>query len=408
MKFIHTADLHIDQPFSGIDTKEEGLLRQLRDGNEQLLTNIIDTCLEEDVDFLLLVGDTFHQHNPSIHTQHLIMTQLERLNKADIPVVLSFGNHDYYTKNRYWFDWPTNVHVFFDQQVETKTLSLNNGETVAISGFSYTESWIKESKLSDFPSVNQATTYHIGCYHGELQGKGNYAPFSLTDMPSGYDYWALGHIHKSQIISEKPFVVYPGTPQGHHKKEHQVQGVAIVTITSGQSQVKFKEVSAIKWHQRELTLVDKMTKQQLLNEIESDLLSLTDSQPLTVVTMTLTLKDPEFTSYFLGDKSTLLAFIQRHIFAVSKERIWLADIKVRLVSSEGFLMGFDESLVDDLSRKYEEVGEFQRIAKELTQQPGIGAHLSWDAEDIKGLLATSNQLIKDHVIFHKEDTYEHP
>ena len=42
-------------------------------------------------------------------------------------------------------------------------------------------------------------------------------PCSLTDLAeAAMDYWALGHIHKSQVLSEEPLVVYAGNPQGLH------------------------------------------------------------------------------------------------------------------------------------------------------------------------------------------------
>ena len=136
MKFIHTADLHIDQPFSGIHSDHADMKEILKTGNQQTLTRIVDLCMEKEVDFLLVVGDTFHQNQPSIHTQKFVMDQFERLNQANIKVVMSFGNHDYYTESRYWFEWPDNVVLYKKEEVQTKTLTLKNGDSVAISGFS--------------------------------------------------------------------------------------------------------------------------------------------------------------------------------------------------------------------------------------------------------------------------------
>ena len=51
-------------------------------------------------------------------------------------------------------------------------------------------------------------------------------PCGLTDLAeAAMDYWALGHIHKSQVLSEEPLVVYAGNPQGLHRKEIGPKGV---------------------------------------------------------------------------------------------------------------------------------------------------------------------------------------
>ena len=50
----------------------------------------------------------------------------------------------------------------------------------------------------------------VGSEHHDVTG-----PCNLTDIMQGaMDYWALGHIHKSQVTSEDPMVVYAGNPQG--------------------------------------------------------------------------------------------------------------------------------------------------------------------------------------------------
>ena len=55
---------------------------------------------------------------------------------------------------------------------------------------------------------------------------------SLTDLAeAAMDYWALGHIHKSQVLSEEPLVVYSGNPQGLHRKEIGPQGCYLVSVS---------------------------------------------------------------------------------------------------------------------------------------------------------------------------------
>ena len=178
------------------------------------------------MDFVLLAGDTFHQNQPSLYIQNIFCQALQRLEKEGIEVVMCFGNHDYYTPQRYWFDFPENVHLFTEEAVSTLTLTTKSNERVAFSGFSYCQPWIEARKDIEFPYKAVDCDYHIGLYHGQQAGK--YAPFQISELVSkGYDYWALGHIHVPTTLNEQPAIVYPGTPQGHTKKEINQQWQAI-------------------------------------------------------------------------------------------------------------------------------------------------------------------------------------
>ena len=46
------------------------------------------------------------------------------------------------------------------------------------------------------------------------------------------DYWALGHIHKQEVLAENPWVVYAGSPQGINPKETGPHGCFVVEISA--------------------------------------------------------------------------------------------------------------------------------------------------------------------------------
>lgn len=254
MRFLHCADLHIDRAFEGLP-ESITMQNQLMQANEQTLQNIVDLALAEQVDAVLLVGDTFHQNIPSLYIQHQFNQQMQRLAQAEIPVFLSFGNHDYYTPERYWFTFPDNVYVFTSEAVQTFTLQTKSGKTYAVSGFSYEHPWLEKEMVAAFPT-RMAVDYHIGLYHGQQTGK-RYAPFQLTSLKQkGYDYWALGHIHVPTVLSEqKPVILYPGCPQGHTRKEQQT-GVVLVELTKQGCQYAYREVAALPFKQITISLKD--------------------------------------------------------------------------------------------------------------------------------------------------------
>ena len=71
----------------------------------------------------------------------------------------------------------------------------------------------------------------------------------MSDLQSGnIDYWALGHIHKRDIVATGPYVVYPGNIQGRSFKETGPKGAYLVTVDSHRvSSIDFIETSIYHW-----------------------------------------------------------------------------------------------------------------------------------------------------------------
>jgi exonuclease SbcD len=93
MKFIHTADIHFGMENYGRIDPSTGIHSRLLDF-ERALTFIVDTALEENIDFFLFSGDAYKTATPSPTQQKLLMNSLFRLYKAGIPVIIIVGNHD--------------------------------------------------------------------------------------------------------------------------------------------------------------------------------------------------------------------------------------------------------------------------------------------------------------------------
>jgi DNA repair exonuclease SbcCD nuclease subunit len=78
---------------------------------------------------------------------------------------------------------------------------------------------------------------NIGVLHTSLdgtRGHDGYAPCSVDDLKRfGYDYWALGHIHATEIVSRDPWIVFPGNLQGRSVRETGAKGVMRVTVEDG-------------------------------------------------------------------------------------------------------------------------------------------------------------------------------
>ena len=264
LRFLHCADLHLDRSFEGLHTISKRV-KKMPAINEQMLENIVFIAIDKKVDMVLLAGDTFHQNHPSFKTQHHFVSQMQRLEKNQIPVYVIFGNHDYYEKERYWFDFPKNVHLFTEEKVATFTSQIKSGESVSISGFSYRHPHLNQGKVKEFP--NKKSDYHIGLYHGDPTSD-YFAPFRMEEMKQkNYDYWALGHIHVPTLLSDEPPIIYSGTPQGHTQKEKET-GVNLVELTPTTKKWQKITVSGIQWVEKSVSLSNLRSQKEVLQKVE--------------------------------------------------------------------------------------------------------------------------------------------
>ncbi|MCK8606649.1 metallophosphoesterase family protein [Apilactobacillus ozensis] len=263
MKFIHTADLHLESPFRGIlgDNFPSNLKKMILNSTFNAFTNLVNDAISKKVDFILIVGDIFDIENPTPKAKLFLQEKFQQLNEANISVFMSYGNHDYHANDLGIY--PKNVYVF-PEQVTNKIINIDN-KTIGICGFSYTNKWISEKKINEYP-IKKNIDYQIGTFHGEQGNESNYASFMIDDLlAKHYDYWALGHIHKRQQLNVEPPVWYSGNIQGRHKNENGDKGYLLVD-TDNDSKANFISTSVIDWNSMDLK-VDDLSELQIKNLI---------------------------------------------------------------------------------------------------------------------------------------------
>ncbi|MCY9806978.1 DNA repair exonuclease [Lentilactobacillus senioris] len=260
MKFIHVADLHLDSPFKGLANSKmpTTLLQQMQQSTFDAATKVFDAAIDNQVDFVLLVGDLFDRAEQSINAKYFLNQQLNRLNNAQIPVLISFGNHDYFAGDIKQLGFPENVFVF-PNVVTTTKLTLKDGTIVAISGFSFANQWVSERMITNYPQADSQVDWNLGMLHGSAEGinstEGTYAPFSLAEINAkNYDYWALGHIHQRQSLDERRVINYSGNTQGRHINEAGSKGCLLVESQGEQLTTKFISTATIEWQRITITL----------------------------------------------------------------------------------------------------------------------------------------------------------
>ncbi len=235
IKFVHTADLHLDTPFKGLTRVDDRLADKLKDATFKAFENIVDTCLTEHVDFLIIAGDTFDSDESSLKAQFFFTGQLGRLHETGIPVYMICGNHDPLPSWSPFIKLPDNTTRFDDKSVSSVTYTKNGIALAEIYGISFGKKEIKENLSLRYNKNSTKIPFSIALLHG-TSGKSDkhasYAPFTSRDLADkGFDYWALGHIHKWEILQKAgPAIAYPGNPQGRDFGETGFRGSLIVEL----------------------------------------------------------------------------------------------------------------------------------------------------------------------------------
>lgn len=228
LKLLHTADVHLDAPLKSLALRDESLRARVQTATRIGFTRIVDAALSEGVAALLIAGDLFDGQARSARTGAFLLSELDRLRAAGIKVFYIKGNHDAENPITGDLQLPDNVHVFDGRGGKVELC-----EGVFVHGVSFTGKHASESLLPKFRAPEPGAV-NIALLHSSLagaQGHDDYAPCSLADLAgAGFDYWALGHIHKRQVHAQDPWIVMPGIPQGRDIGEDGPKSATLLRI----------------------------------------------------------------------------------------------------------------------------------------------------------------------------------
>lgn len=230
-RFVHTADIHLDSPLKSLAMRDKGLAEVVGNATRSTFQRIVDLCVTEEVQALLIAGDLYDGSQTSMKTARFLAQEMERLAAASIPVFVIRGNHDAASRITRELTLPDNVTVFPGEAevIETDW----NGHSVAVHGISFRDPHAPDTLLDRFGSALQGA-FNIGILHtslGGAQGHDPYAPCTLADLQAtGFDYWALGHIHQRAIHLGTTTIVMPGIPQGRDIGEAGAKSVTLVSV----------------------------------------------------------------------------------------------------------------------------------------------------------------------------------
>ncbi len=243
----------------------------LRQATFDTYENIVNLCINERVDALLIAGDIYDGADRSLRAQLKFFDGLKKLDNAGIRSFICHGNHDPLDGWEVRLNSPPGC-VRFENEVTGEPLFPEEPDRATVYGISYQHKDVDEN-LSPLFSNLPRSRFNIGLLHCNVGGDPNhdsYAPCSLFDLQdTSIDYWALGHVHTREVLQEEgPSVVYPGNPQGRHPNELGSRGVYLVNIDEqGRVNLEFHPTDVIRWERRRLDITELDSEQKVLNSI---------------------------------------------------------------------------------------------------------------------------------------------
>lgn len=204
MKFVHIADIHFDMPFTVLNKNDLAENRRL--DQRKVFKKVIDYIKENNIEMLFITGDLYENEYVRKSTIEYINDCFKQI--PNTKIYITPGNHDPYLNNSYYnqYSWNENVKIF--TQMEKVQINKN----IDLYGYGFTSFY---SKVTNLPQSLDTSKVNILLMHADLNGvtkeNAEYNPIlESTLMLSGFDYIALGHIHKNNVYENKK-IVYPGS-----------------------------------------------------------------------------------------------------------------------------------------------------------------------------------------------------
>lgn len=264
MKFIHIADTHFDSIFTNLsDKKGQGDIVRLE--QRKVFKRVIEYIKENEIPFLFISGDLYEQKYIRKSTIEYINNLFKEI--PDTKIFIAPGNHDPYIKNSYYnqFEWNENVKIFSD-----KLEKVDLGE-VDIYGYGFGDFYCDDCGISDLEIENK-NKINILVIHADLDGsqnsEQNYNSISKNILKEkGFDYCALGHIHKSNYEEENQNIVYPGSTVSLGFDELGEHGMVLGDIEKNDIKVQFIPLKQIGFEEIEVDCTELSSLEDLVEKI---------------------------------------------------------------------------------------------------------------------------------------------
>ena len=266
MKFVHIADMHFDSPFTGLsNTGNLGDIRRLE--QRKAFKKIMDYIKQNKIEYLFIAGDLYEN-------EYIRKSSIEYINRLfqeieNTKIFISPGNHDPYIKGSYYqdFQWSKNV------QICKNPWEILESEKIDIYMTAFTNFYENQSIIEKIQIKNPSKT-NLLLTHCDLNGKQDENGFSYHPILEsklnalGFDYVAMGHIHKTNFVPNKK-VVYPGSTISFGFDETGEHGMVVGELNGKNLTTNFVKLDDRLFTKCELTVDNFPSKEDLVEKINN-------------------------------------------------------------------------------------------------------------------------------------------
>lgn len=379
LKIVHAADLHVDSPLRGLSRYEGAPVAELRSATRRALHNLVSLCLEEQARLLLIAGDLYDGEWRDYSTGLFLSAELARLREVGTHVIWIRGNHDAESRLTKHLHLGSHVIELGVKRPETRIFEALG---VAVHGQGFATAAVTDDLSASYPAPLSGLC-NIGLLHTALSGRTGHAPYAPCDVRAlqnkGYDYWALGHVHAREIVSEAPFIVFPGNLQARHMRELGPKGATLIHVDDGQiRKVEHRVLDVVRFHHAridasaasnldDIVALTKRAMQSAVGEAE---------QRLCAVRLTISGRTPGHAALML-DPERARAAIQARAHEINAGDVWLEDIAF---ATE---MPLD---LEGLATRDDAIGQLVRSLSALRSDPLQLGNLLDEIRELEGTL----------------------
>ena len=308
MRLVHAADLHLDSPLRGLTRLgDDALARLLREATRRALENLTELTVRCEADALLLAGDIYDGDWPDYATGRFFVEQMGRLRDEGIPVFLVRGNHDAQSEITRALTLPPNVTVFDSQQAGTAVVEEIG---LAVHGQSYATRETYANLARAYPDAIGGLV-NVGVLHTAVEGAeghASYAPCTVEDLTrTGYDYFALGHVHTHQVLGEgEQVAAFSGNLQGRTPRESGPKGALVVEFEPGsRPTIRLEPCDVARWASLTIDVGSCVTLDDVIDRVGGQLRTAREEAGTRPVVARLTLVGSSLAATRLADEERL-------------------------------------------------------------------------------------------------------
>ena len=251
MRFLHTADLHLGT----LPDKDWPWGPARADAVRTSLLRIIEICIREDIDLLLIAGDLFNAPptERELKDVNYLFSTLPRTK-----VVLIAGNHDFVRPGSAFSRFSFCRQVTFLSSPEMNSVFYPQWN-LEVHGFSYDAQEIPEARLDDIQAPQDGRR-HILLAHG---GDADHVPLKPSRLlANGWDYVALGHLHKPALV-QNGRLAFPGSPEALDHTETGSHGYYLGTMKKDDFSLEWEVFSDFSYTDIKVNMTPEMTPSAL-------------------------------------------------------------------------------------------------------------------------------------------------